>query len=148
MMFFLPINPPRVTAQQKKVAISKTGKPVFYRPSRLKEAEIQIETELRKHAPKTLFTGPLRLTVCWIFQTQNKRLQGTWKETRPDTDNLEKMLKDVMTRAGYWKDDAQVCMEVVLKAWGADPGILIGIDRLCAAKEEMDKIIRQNEKEE
>lgn len=148
MMFFLPINPPRVTAQQKKVAISKTGKPVFYRPSRLKEAEIQIETELRKHAPKTLFTGPLRLTVCWIFRTQNKRLQGTWKETRPDTDNLEKMLKDVMTHTGYWKDDAQVCMEVVLKAWGADPGILIGIDRLCSAKEEMDKIIRQNEKEE
>lgn len=148
MMFFLPINPPRVTAQQKKVAISKTGKPVFYRPSRLKEAEIQIETELRKHAPKTLLTGPLRLTVCWIFRTQNKRLQGTWKETRPDTDNLEKMLKDVMTHTGYWKDDAQVCMEVVLKAWGADPGILIGIDRLCSAKEEMDKIIRQNEKEE
>lgn len=146
MMFFLPINPPRVTAQQKKVAISKTGKPVFYRPSRLKEAEIQIETELRKHAPKTLFTGPLRLTVCWIFRTQNKRLQGTWKETRPDTDNLEKMLKDVMTRAGYWKDDAQVCMETVLKAWSAEPGILIGIDKLGPAQEEMDKIIRFNRK--
>lgn len=148
MMFFIPIDPPRATDQEKKIAISKTGRPVFYRPSRLKKARTLLEMELKKHAPKALIEGPLRLIVCWIFRTKNKRLQGTWKETRPDTDNLEKMLKDVMTHTGYWKDDAQVCMEVVLKAWGADPGILIGIDRLCDAKEEMDKIIRQNEKEE
>lgn len=146
MMFFIPIDPPRATDQEKKIAISKSGRPVFYRPSRLKKARTLLEMELKKHAPKALIEGPIRLIVCWIFRTKNKRLQGTWKETRPDTDNLEKMLKDVMTHTGYWKDDAQVCMETVLKAWSAEPGILIGIDKLGSTQEEMDKIIRCNRK--
>ena len=28
--------------------------------------------------------------------------------TKPDTDNLQKLLKDCMTKCGFWKDDAQV----------------------------------------
>ena len=48
--------------------------------------------------------------------------------TRPDTDNLQKLLKDCMTRVGFWNDDAQVCREEVTKRWSRQaPGIAIKV---------------------
>ena len=48
--------------------------------------------------------------------------------TRPDTDNLQKLLKDCMTRTGFWRDDAQVCREDVTKRWSREkPGIRIRV---------------------
>ena len=37
LTFFLPIIPPTVTHQEKKVAV-KNGKPIFYEPPELKDA--------------------------------------------------------------------------------------------------------------
>ena len=39
------------------------------------------------------------------------------KDTKPDTDNLQKLLKDCMTAVGFWVDDAQVCSELTEKRW-------------------------------
>lgn len=51
--------------------------------------------------------------------------------TRPDTDNLEKMLKDCMTEVGFWKDDALVVSETVYKIWSDEPtGISIELNAL------------------
>ena len=51
--------------------------------------------------------------------------------TRPDTDNLQKLLKDCMTRCGFWKDDAQVVREIVEKRWSDEPtGIFVEIKSL------------------
>ena len=46
------------------------------------------------------------------------------------TDNLEKMLKDVMTELRWWKDDAQVASEIVEKFWAEQPGIFISVELL------------------
>ena len=43
----------------------------------------------------------------WCFP-KGKHSDGEYKATKPDTDNLQKMLKDVMTEVGFWKDDALV----------------------------------------
>lgn len=50
--------------------------------------------------------------------------------TRPDTDNLQKLLKDVLTGLGFWKDDALVAVEHVDKRWADRPGIYIKIEPL------------------
>ena len=47
------------------------------------------------------------------------------KITRPDTDNLNKLLKDVMTDMGFWKDDALICTELIMKLYSDEPGILV-----------------------
>ena len=87
---------------------------------------------------KTLFPAgvPLSLTVKWCFSSKEvmrkiksgKMKDGTPRVTKPDTDNLQKMLKDCMTRLGFWGDDAQVCEEHVGKYWTAQPGIYVRID--------------------
>lgn len=40
------------------------------------------------------------------------------------------MLKDVLTKLGFWKDDAIVCSEIIEKFWAVHPGIYIKIEEL------------------
>ena len=53
-----------------------------------------------------------------------------WKITRPDTDNLNKLLKDVMTDMGFWEDDALISMEYIWKVLSDEPGIWICVEEL------------------
>lgn len=130
MKFFVNCNPPTATAQEKKVALVK-GRVVFYEPSNLKAAKSQLTFHLLRHRPKEPLKGPLSLTVLWLFPKGKNHKDGSWRITRPDTDNLEKMLKDCMTRCGFWKDDAQVVKEYVEKKWSENPvGIEIEIVEL------------------
>ncbi len=126
--FFMAMNPPRVTHQQQKVAVV-AGRPRFYQPARLKTAQQALLLALHPHRPPEPLTGPLRLEVCWRFP-QGRHKDGEYKITRPDTDNLQKLLKDCMTDAGFWRDDAQVVSEQVEKRWSAVPGIWVKVEAL------------------
>ena len=117
--------PPTVTHQEKQVTV-RNGKPVFYEPPALKDARDKLTAYLWKERPEAPFTGPVTLQVAWMFPGKNHR-DGEWKITKPDTDNLQKLLKDCMTECQFWKDDAQVCMEMVAKQWSDHPGILIDV---------------------
>lgn len=126
MKFDLKIIPPTVTAQEHKVAVVH-GKPVFYDSPKLKDARKLFEALLQNHAPERPLEGALVLTVEWRFLSKSHK-EDEWRTTRPDTDNLQKLLKDCMTRTGFWKDDAQVCKEIVSKRWSrANPGITITV---------------------
>ena len=41
-----------------------------------------------------------------------------------------KLLKDCMTKAGFWKDDSQVASEITEKFYGIYPGIYIKVREL------------------
>ena len=88
-------------------------------------------TSLRMHVPSEPLTGPLALHATWLYPAGKSHKAGTWRVTRPDTDNIEKLLKDCMTKCGFWKDDAQVVHETVEKRWSDEPtGIEIEIKEL------------------
>ena len=126
MEFFLDIKPPTVTAQEHKVTVRK-GKPMFYDTQKLKQARFLFESLLRRHSPDSPFDGPVALSVDWWFATKTHK-EGAYRITRPDTDNLQKLLKDTMTSSGFWHDDAQVSDEHVTKRWSrAKPGIHIKV---------------------
>lgn len=126
MEFYLEMEPPTVTAQEHKVVV-RHGKPMFYDTERLKAARATFLNALRPYAPEVPLEGPVSLAVSWNFATKS-HAHGSWRITRPDTDNLQKLLKDCMTAAGFWKDDAQVCLETVSKQWNRiRPGIDVSI---------------------
>ena len=134
--FFLNFepNPPTVTHQEKKVRVV-SGRPVFYMPPELASARALLAAKLRPFAPKEPLDGPVRLSVSWVFRSPQgwRGPLPAYKVTKPDTDNLQKMLKDVMTQCGFWKDDAQVCMEQIVKyifPATAKHGIFIDISTL------------------
>ena len=124
--FFMPMQPPEVTAQEHKVMV-RNGKPVFYDPPELKTARQKLTDHLAVHKPDLKLQGPLTLHVKWCFQSDRK----AWRITKPDTDNLDKLLKDCMTHVGFWNDDAQVCQEIIEKFWvDTIPGIWIRLEEL------------------
>lgn len=127
--FFMPMaKVPTCTHQQKQVRIIK-GKPIFYEPEDLKAARTKLMAHLGKHVPDIKYTGPVRLTTKWLFP-KGKHPEGAWKATKPDTDNLQKLLKDCMTDVGFWTDDALVASEITEKFWAKLPGIYIKIEEL------------------
>lgn len=130
MRIFLLIDPPTVTAQETQVAVVR-NKPVFYKPEKLKEAKKEIIKHLMPFKPVKPYEGAIELHVVWLFPKGKRHKHNEWRITKPDTDNLEKLLKDCMTQVGFWKDDAQVVKEVVEKRWSDEPtGISIFIDTL------------------
>ena len=48
--------------------------------------------------------------------------------TKPDTDNLQKLFKDCMTKLGFWKDDARVASEIAEKFWSEVVGIYVRVE--------------------
>ena len=123
--FFMPMIPPTITHQEKKVHVVN-GKPVFYEGQELKAARSKLEAHLAKHRPDKKYVGGIELLVKWCF-LRGRHKDGEYRITKPDTDNLQKMLKDCMTRVGFWEDDAQVCLEIIEKFWADIPGIYISI---------------------
>ena len=130
MNFFIATNPPTSTAQMKQVRVVK-NKPIFYDPPAVKEARNALSTHLALHKPAKPMTGPISLRVIWLFPKGKTHRNGEWRITKPDTDNLQKLLKDCMTRCGFWIDDAQVVCEAVEKRWADDPaGLYIEVSEL------------------
>ena len=116
MNFFIAITPPTSTAQ-------------------MKEARNALTAHLALHKPDKPMSGGISLRVLWLFPRGKSHRNGEWRVTKPDTDNLQKLLKDCMTRCGFWNDDAQVAREIIEKRWSDDPcGIYIEIEELEVPK--------------
>lgn len=126
--FFLPMVPPTKTAQEKRWKCVK-GKPVGYMPEELKAAYVKIRDAAAAYKPEVRWDGPLMLLVQWCFPADEKHPRGSWRTSKPDTDNLQKMLKDALTEAGFWVDDCLVVNETVQKFYLDTPGIYVRIER-------------------
>ncbi len=128
--FFMAMIPPTVTHQEKQVRVVN-GKPVFYEPAELKNARAKLTAFLARYRSllSNPYTGPVELVTKWCFP-RGEHKDGEYRITKPDTDNLQKLLKDCMTDVNFWKDDAQVAREITEKFWAEIPGIYIRIEEL------------------
>lgn len=129
--FFMPMVPPTVTHQEKRVRVVR-GKPVFYEGPELADARAKLTAHLSRHRPARKLQGGVRLWSKWCFPPDRagRHQNGEYRTTKPDTDNLQKLLKDCMTTLSFWTDDAQVCSEITEKFWAAPPGIYIRAEEL------------------
>ena len=127
--FFMAMDPPTTTAQMHQVRVIR-GKPVFYDPPEVEQARQKLTAFLAqyKSGHKKYRTG-IRLMVKWCFP-KGEHPDGAYRITKPDTDNLQKLLKDCMTKVGFWTDDCLVASEIVEKFWSEIPGIWIRIEEL------------------
>lgn len=128
--FFMAMIPPTITHQEKQVRVAN-GKPVFYEPAELKRARQKLVGHLSKYKPCDMepYQKAVRLMVKWCFP-RGRHSDGEYRITKPDTDNLQKLLKDCMTTVGFWKDDALVASEITEKFWAEIPGIYIRVEEL------------------
>lgn len=127
----LSIVPPTATAQQKGVFV-RHGRAHFFTKEKVRQAEDFLAALLAPHAPEEPLHGPVFLQVRWCFpyrKSEKKSVTRAGLEiphtTRPDLDNLEKALLDVLTRCRFWEDDSQVFTKSTAKVWGPEPYLAI-----------------------
>lgn len=117
--------PPTSTYQQRGFTIVN-GKRKYYSRSD-GDSRQKLTAYLFEHKPDKPFAGAVQLVVKWCFPVSKGHYDGQPYSNKPDADNLCKMLLDVMTRLGFWKDDSQISSLVCEKFWAQRPGIYICI---------------------
>lgn len=121
--FFIPMDEiPRTTAQMKGCKVVR-GKPYFYTKPEIKKIANLYAVYLKAHKPLKPLEGAIKLTILFCFPAKKPHKHGQPKVTRPDTDNMAKLIKDVMTDCGFWVDDAQVFDERYCKVYSDNPGV-------------------------
>jgi len=91
------------------------------------------------HIPAEPLEGPLSLSLAFFFTPppswpkwkKRAALEGRWRHAvQPDGDNLAKLVMDTCTSSGIWRDDVQVTVLAVVKAYNAQEGIQVSIVQL------------------
>lgn len=123
--FFINIIPPTVTHHDKKLAVSKNGKPYMYDSMELKKVKAELRDHLAGHKPKEKLEPPIRLVVKWCFPLKEGKKNGQYMTEKPDLDNSLKTLMDRMTKLDFWKDDCHVASLVLEKFYAEITGIYI-----------------------
>lgn len=137
--FMVDCIPPKATHQAGLRILRRRDGTQFvgkFAGSRAKQAQNEMTVLLLPHRPTWPLEGPLKMAVTWIYPWRKSETEKNKKQlilacdTRPDIDNLFKMLGDVMTRLGFYRDDAQITELVFCKYWSQKPGILIQIKEM------------------
>lgn len=125
--FFVP-GPPR-----------GKGRPRFEQGhARTDAATLSAENEIRWYARKAMVgkapaAGALRLTIEARYNRPKswpKKRLDVWKTSKPDLDNVVKLVKDALNKIA-WLDDAQVVSLIASKIYQDGPeGLHVEIDEM------------------
>lgn len=129
---------PKTTAQQKKFS---TKTKTFYKTSKIKQSEYLLVRALSGRQPRKTYDTPIKLSVTWLFPHTKKSKDGERKGTRPDLDNLQKLLQDIMCKLGYYKDDSLITDLTLKKRWHRHSGLIIEINEVETIDKELNKEI-------
>lgn len=84
----------------------------------------------------TPMDGPLRVIVRAEYLlpaswSKKKQAAARWKASKPDADNIAKILKDSMNKIVY-RDDAQIAELIVQKIYGINSRVTVTVEMLEA----------------
>jgi Holliday junction resolvase RusA-like endonuclease len=130
---FLNMNPPTATYQEKEINWKTKS---IYQNDRSADAKAKLRAHLVKHIPDQPLNGPLRMTIIWGFLANGEHRFNTWCTDKPDLDNAQKALQDIMTELGFWKDDCNIATLQTSKIWTWHPGIAITVEEMPEAIED------------
>ena len=97
----------------------------------------EFELNIKRYRPENPWDGPVQVIIEWRFpfnkSTPKKYLhRDEWKTTRPDLDNMEKVILDSLTRTGFIVDDSIICNKTTTKKHSSNPGISIRLIKIPA----------------
>lgn len=110
----IPIGEPRARATAFTPKGGAKAKARVYKPTTGKAADWREAIAMiasRVHPPfgNARFEGPVIASLDFFFERPSSCKGQAWRCSKPDVDNLEKLIFDVLTTSGrFWKDDAQV----------------------------------------
>jgi len=134
MEFFIKCNPPKTTMQSAtRIFKTKDGRMFIGKTDKAKSVREELMALLMPYVPEKPLEKPLKVTIEWGYpylKTIRKRDIGKLIpcDKRSDIDNLMKGVGDILTRMGFWKDDALIWDLRFRKFYTDQPGIGIKIE--------------------
>lgn len=126
-----PEKIPSGTSQQRKIAVVN-GKAMSYPSKTLKETwRIYTDALRLSERPSEAFSGACRISVSFEYGTSDKRkINGKYKVTKPDLDNLLKPFIDSLVRFGYLSDDSIIVQVSARKSWSDKTRIFFELEEV------------------
>ena len=134
---FLPCVPPKATHQGSAMIMRRRdGTPFVGKASNSAGAKAKknLLNLLCCHAPPKPFDGATSVTVDLVFPwrksepKKNKALGRIPMTTKPDLDNLAKLLLDALCEANFLTRDQLIYKLTMEKSWGDEVGITITME--------------------
>lgn len=100
-----------------------------YQPKTPKDWSAAIRAGAREVQPEHPILAPVKVDATFYLPRPKghygtgrnagklKKSAPYWHTKKPDRDNLDKAVLDVLTSLGYWRDDCQVCMGTLEKVY-------------------------------
>ena len=114
------------TSVSKKKKINFKTKKVYSAPA-VVDAKAKYRAHLAKYCPEHPMTGPLSMLVIWFFPADDNHPIG-YCTNKPDLDNANKLLQEVMQELGFFEDDKQIVNLHLSKRYTNSPGVVIYLD--------------------
>lgn len=138
MRFVIDCIPPKTTAQAGlRIMKRRDGRFFIGKQTGSKAVRVKnwLFNRLEPFKPDKAFEGALKVYIGWYYPYKKSEKKSNigkmiYCDKRPDADNLLKTLFDVMTKIGFWKDDAQIADLRFIKAWDARARIEVGIEKI------------------
>ena len=133
---WLGMNPPTVTAQQKRQVSKKGQPPKFFDTPALAELRAQLAGELSRVELPEMATCPLTVVVELVYHRPKMTPEDEYQPCsgKPDPDNVVKAILDACTKAKVWRDDSLITQLTILKLKHCDRRN-VGIGILVAPSE-------------
>lgn len=134
--FFAPGDP---RGQPRPRAFAMGGKARVFDPGTAEGWKSAVAVAARSEIV-TKMEGPIRVELGFVIRrpkghyrtgkhSATLRPDAPMRHTsKPDADNLAKAVLDALTTLGAWLDDSQVCVLLVTKNYGSDPGVHVQIE--------------------
>ncbi len=112
-----------------------------YTDKRTEAAEQSFIACAVSHAPAVPMEAPLHVTMTFTFALPVSRPKWQQKDpykvkhtSKPDIDNLQKLVLDALNRSGrFWRDDAQIVTVWAGKEYGPAPQTRVVIQEMVQA---------------
>lgn len=124
LAFFVQGNPrPQPRTKARAFKVGEFAKAQVYDPGTAADWKKRVWDEAWKVRPEPRLEGPCRVELRFVFARPEKlcRLRDPLPEfphdRKPDVDNLAKVILDVLTEQGWWRDDGVVAQLSVTKWW-------------------------------
>lgn len=125
--FTIPIAAMPVQTGGKRLVIVG-GKPRFFKSKKVSKYEDALMFLADRFRPTSPAEGPVEIAIMFAMPRPKRLMRKNDPEglvqaiTRPDWDNLPKAVMDVLTRLGFWRDDAQITDVTVKKRFAEKNG--------------------------
>ena len=127
--FFEPMKLPTKTHNELMPVKRGEGLSIIKTPELL-DVEADWEAHLGRHVPEAPIDGAMSVKMTLLYGLPDGKEQFEPKTTKPDVDNVEKTVYDVMAKLGFFTNDAHVASSLTTKAWGEPQGIYVRIEQI------------------